>query len=471
MAKTLTVYLAADLKNFNQGMDDASRKAGGLGNTMSSMVGPALIAAAAAAGAFALKIGVDGVKAAIEDEAAAAKLAKTLENVGQAHNTEAVEDYISSLERSLGVADDELRPAYDRLIRSIGDTTKANQALSLALDISAGTGKSLDAVVQALGRAYDGNTAGLSRLGAGIDSAVLKSGDMQAITAELSATFSGQAQTSARTFEGQIRRLSVAADNLKEAFGAGLLSGLGSTNSATDGLVDSMEELEPAIERVGEALGSTFGDLAFLASQIGNLTGEINELIPSLGDSSVEASTLDKGLAGLTSVVFNTGGAVALFAQGLRLLQSDVLGTTTATQEFMTAADGTQISVRSLTSATVTAALSAGEAKTAFNDLRPAVEESGKTALEAAGSYLALYERIAAADKAARDFANTSGTVTSAIAQGTRNTPGAAAQAAANATRSTVTEDQVARAIQNLVTRSDARQGRSQPDVPFLVLK
>ena len=58
MSKTLTVYLAADLKNFNSGMDDAGRKASGLGNTMSGMLGPALIGAAAAAGAFALKIGV-----------------------------------------------------------------------------------------------------------------------------------------------------------------------------------------------------------------------------------------------------------------------------------------------------------------------------------------------------------------------------------------------------------------------------
>ena len=178
MAKTLTVFLAADLKNFNNGMDDASRKAQGLGSTMSNMLGPAMIGAAAAAGAFAIAVGVDAVQAAVADEAAAAKLAQTLDNLGQAHNTKPVEDYISSLERSLGVADDELRPAYDRLIRSTGDTAKANEALSLALDVSAGTGKSLDAVVQALGRAYDGNTAGLSRLGAGIDSAVLKSGDM-----------------------------------------------------------------------------------------------------------------------------------------------------------------------------------------------------------------------------------------------------------------------------------------------------
>lgn len=262
MAKTLTVYLAADLKKFNQGIDDAGRKAQGLGGTMSNFLAPALIGAGVAAGALAVKLGVDGVQAAIDDEAAASKLAQTLENLGLAHDTAPVEDYISSLERSLGVADDELRPAYDRLVRSIGNTEGANRALALALDVSAGTGKSLDTVVQALGRAYDGNTAGLSRLGAGLDAATLRTGDMNAITTRLASTFSGQAQTSAQTFEGQIGRLSTAADNMKEAFGAGLLKALGDTNDATQGLVDAMEDLEPQLEAAGNLLGTVVASSA-----------------------------------------------------------------------------------------------------------------------------------------------------------------------------------------------------------------
>lgn len=277
MAKTLTVYLAADLKNFNQGMDDAARRAAGLGGSMSGILGPALIGAGIAAGALAVKLGVDGVKAAVDDEAASAKLAQTLQNLGLAHNTEPVEDYISSLERSLGVADDELRPAYDRLVRSIGNTEEANRALALALDVSAGTGRSLDSVVQALGRAYDGNTAGLSRLGAGLDTATLRTGDMQVITAQLAATFSGQAQTSAQTFEGQIGRLSQAADNMKEAFGAGLLKALGDTNDATQGLVDAMEDLEPQLEAAGGLLGNVVAQGARTYSEAIGRAGKSSE--------------------------------------------------------------------------------------------------------------------------------------------------------------------------------------------------
>jgi hypothetical protein len=255
VAKTLTVFLAADVSKLTRSLKTADADMQGFSGTLNKLVGPALLATVAAAGALAIKLGVDGVKAAMDDDASLQALAKTLQNVGLAHDTEQIEAYISSLERSLGIADDELRPAYDRLVRSTKDTETANQALALALDISAGSGKSLDAVVQALGRGYDGNTQGLSRLGAGIDAATLKTGDMEKITASLSATFSGQAQTAAATYEGQVKRLSTAADNMKEAFGAGLLRNLGDTDRATQDLVERLGSFESALGNVGEEIG------------------------------------------------------------------------------------------------------------------------------------------------------------------------------------------------------------------------
>jgi hypothetical protein len=265
MSRTLTVYLAADLKKFSGPLRQAETQAQGfggrigrLGTTLSGMLGPALIGAGIAAGAMAVKLGVDGVKAAIEDEAAVAKLAQTMTNLGLAHDTAQVEASIASMETELGIVDMELRPAYDRLVRSIGDTDDAMKAMSLAADISAGTGKSLDAVVQALGRAYDGNAEGLSRLGAGLSSTLLKSGDMKAITEQLATTFGGQATTKAQTYEGQIKRLGLEFDNLKEALGRGFITGLGDANDSTDELLATLKELEPELEK----LGSTLADVA-----------------------------------------------------------------------------------------------------------------------------------------------------------------------------------------------------------------
>jgi hypothetical protein len=252
--KTLTIYLAADLKKFNAGMAQAQGGLAGFAGSLKNMLGPAAIGAGIAIAGLATKMAVDGVNAALADEEAMRKLALTLENVGVAHDTQRVEDFISVLERSTGVADDELRPAYDRLIRSIGDTATANDMLKLSMDISAGTGKSLQAVTEALGKAYDGNISGLSRLGAGIDASIIKSGNMQAITQALSDTFSGQAAESADTLRGRMKVLNQAVDNLGEAFGKGLLTGVKSATAGTDDMVKSLQDLEDEAELAGSTV-------------------------------------------------------------------------------------------------------------------------------------------------------------------------------------------------------------------------
>ena len=115
MAKTLTIFLAADTRKLTSGLSAAERQMLGFGNTTKNLLGPALLGATVAAGALAVKLGVDGVQAAAADEAAAQSLAKTLDNLGLAHDTGPVEGYIDALQRETGVADDELRPAFDRL--------------------------------------------------------------------------------------------------------------------------------------------------------------------------------------------------------------------------------------------------------------------------------------------------------------------------------------------------------------------
>ena len=360
MAKTLTVFLAADVSKLSRGLKSADADMQGFSGTLNKLVGPALLATVAAAGALAIKLGIDGVKAAVEDEAAVARLAQTLGNLGLAHDTTKVEDYIRVLERSLGIADTELRPAYDRLVRSIGDTEQANEALALALDVSAGSGKSLDAVVQALGRAYDGNTQGLSRLGAGIDAATLKTGDMQQITAALSATFAGQAQVSASTYEGQVKRLSTAADNMKEAFGAGLLKNLGDTDAATQRLVDRMGTFEVVLEDVGAFVGDLVLGIEDLASATADL-GDVQTVAEKQGiklrdeTQSLAAAfaSADDPVVGLgvvlTTLVTNQGRTVRsteAAIEATRLLEAGYRAATGATEGFTRASYDTAEGLR-----------------------------------------------------------------------------------------------------------------------------
>ena len=81
--------------------------------------------------------------------------------------------------------DDELRPSFQRLLTVTKSITQSQEALNTALDISAATGKSLTEVSAALSRGFAGNTTGLSRLGAGLSKATLKTGNMEKILAEL----------------------------------------------------------------------------------------------------------------------------------------------------------------------------------------------------------------------------------------------------------------------------------------------
>jgi hypothetical protein len=361
VAKTLTVFLAADVSKLSRGLKSADADMQGFSGTLNKLVGPALLATVAAAGALAIKLGIDGVKAAVEDEAAVARLAQTLGNLGLAHDTTKVEDYIRVLERSLGIADTELRPAYDRLVRSIGDTELANDALALSLDISAGSGKSLDAVVQALGRAYDGNVAGLSRLGAGIDAATLRTGDMQQITAALSATFAGQAQTAAGTYEGQVKRLSTAADNMKEAFGAGLLKNLGDTDAATQRLVDRMGSFEVVLEDVGAFVGDLVLGLEDLASSTEDLAKKqtvaekqgikLRDQTQSLTDAFfANGASIEEGIGvALLTLITNQGRSVRsteAAIEATRLLEAGYRAATGATEGFTRASYDTAEGLR-----------------------------------------------------------------------------------------------------------------------------
>lgn len=167
------------------------------------------------------------VKAFAEDEKAARSLALAVANTGNAFAQLDVESFIQRMQRTTGVLDDDLRPAFRTLITTTGDVKKSQDALALALDISAGTGRDLNQVSLALARGYAGQTTGLSRLGAGLSKATLKAGDMDEITKELQARFSGQALEATKGFAGQMALLTVAVNDAKEAIGKGLVDALG----------------------------------------------------------------------------------------------------------------------------------------------------------------------------------------------------------------------------------------------------
>jgi len=191
------------------------------------------------------------------DEKAAKSLEVQLKNTGFAFSAPGVEAYISSLQSLYGVLDDELRPAFQQLLTVTGSITKSQNALETALNVSAATGRSLSEVSAALTRGFSGNTAGLSRLGAGISKATLKTGDMDKIMAELNDKFSGQAAARLGTFAGKMDLITVASADAKEIIGKGLVDALSalSDDKSIGNFTDSMKELATGIADVTRGIG------------------------------------------------------------------------------------------------------------------------------------------------------------------------------------------------------------------------
>jgi len=263
--RTLKLSILGDVDNLKKSLDAGSKDVQTFGDKITGfgkIAGAAFAAAGVAAAAYAGKLAVDGVKAAIEDEAAQAKLATTLKNVTGATDDQikAVEDQILKTSLLTGKTDEELRPSLDRLLRSTKDVEEAQKLQNLALDIAAGTGKDLGAVSEALGKAYDGNLGALKRLGVGIDDSIIKSKDFDAAAAALALTFKDQATIQAETFAGKMDRLKVAFDEGKETVGGFILDAITPlVTFITESVVPMIQEFST---EMGENLAPIFTDFA-----------------------------------------------------------------------------------------------------------------------------------------------------------------------------------------------------------------
>jgi hypothetical protein len=230
-SRALTLKLLADINDFTKNINKADNEVTGFGDKIGKfgkMAGAAFAAAGVAAAAYAGKLLVDGVKSAIEDEAAQAKLATTLKNVTGATDAQiaAVEKQILNTSLLTGKTDDELRPSFERFLRATNDSSKALKLQQVALDVAAGSGKSLEAVTNAMAKAAEGNGASLAKLGIGLTAAELKTMSLDQITKSLADTFGGQAAQQADTFQGKMARLQVAFDEGKETVGAFVLDAI-----------------------------------------------------------------------------------------------------------------------------------------------------------------------------------------------------------------------------------------------------
>lgn len=279
--------IAKARKEFAQ-LETVGEKAGFLLKKSMLPVGAAI----AGIGAAAFQAGealLGMANAAAEDQKEQVQLAKTLQATTKATSSQVagVEDYIDVTQRATGVADSKLRPAFARLVRSTRDTEKAQKLLNLSLDIAGMTGKDVEAVANALGKAYDGSNMAIGRLGLGLDKATLKGLSFEELQKRLEKQFKGGAAAAADTYEGKMARLQIRFDEFKETVGQAIL---------------------PLLERLAE--GAIKVADAFAEDGLGGALSKLREISPGFYNFM---KTTYNVIASVGDVAYNAGRAVKQF--------------------------------------------------------------------------------------------------------------------------------------------------------------
>jgi len=258
-------YKDRDIKRAQRDLDLLKTQSGVTGSAFAGLGKSTAALGGVIAGAFSVAVVADFFKTAIDgalaDEVAMKSLAVALENVNQGYRSTDVNQFIDSLALASGVADDVLRPSLQALVTVTGNVTTSQNALKLALDVAAGSSKSVEEVSKALSAAYSGNFTAITRLKTGIDSNIIATKDMDKITAALSERYAGQASTAVNTYAGRLSQLSIIADEAKEQIGFALLDAvsdvadaMGGTGGAAQAAKEMANGLSGLIGNVGKAL-------------------------------------------------------------------------------------------------------------------------------------------------------------------------------------------------------------------------
>jgi hypothetical protein len=317
--RTLKLNLLADVDQFGRSLaqadNDAKGFAGGL-KKYGKIAAAAFVVAGAAAAAYAVKIGIDGVKAAVEDEASQKQLAEALKNTTNATDAQikSTEAYITKQQLAFGVADTKLRPALANLARATSDVGKAQELTNLALDISASTGRDLETVSLTLAKAYNGNIGALTKLGIPLDENIKKTKDFNVVQDELVRLFGGAAKANTETYAGQLAIVTERVGELKESIGVALLPTmktlLEEVNKVAKGF--SGEDPEGLSNRARELAGNFEGDGAFsLGGALRAVTDAFGNLFSTVTDGGPGAASMMERIAASLETVANAINSIS----------------------------------------------------------------------------------------------------------------------------------------------------------------
>jgi hypothetical protein len=242
-----------------------------------------------------VSFGKASVKAFAEDEAAANRLSVAVKNLGLAFAQPQIDNYISKLESSSAVLDDQLRPAFQALLTTTGSLTKSQELLALAIEASRASGIDLTTVSQDLANAYNGNTRGLRKYNLGLTKAQLTTVSFTEVQRRFNAQFSGANAAFLATYAGKLQILTVASENAKETIGKGLVDALA-------------------------LAGGKDGDVQDVATAMSDLSNYTADAVRGVGVLAGKLTDLDKkSTGGILSKLLSANFEYSLLGQLARL--------------------------------------------------------------------------------------------------------------------------------------------------------
>lgn len=262
-----------------KGLDRATKELKGFDKFVaigSKRIRTGLKVGAVAAGVALVKLGKDSISAALAQEKLDSSLKQTLKSIGQAGLLFETKQFIEQLQKTTNVTEDQLVPALQSLIAQTGNLDSSQFLLTKALDISAGTGKDLTEVIDAITKAAVGNYKSLGALGVGFTAVELKAMGFSKALQSLD-KYAGAAEAQTQTFEGQLKSFKISAGEATETLGTGMLTAASYIVTGTDnlrtfgfvlenvaaGAADTLVGFTKVVSEKGwlSALNTTFEDL------------------------------------------------------------------------------------------------------------------------------------------------------------------------------------------------------------------
>jgi hypothetical protein len=315
MAITVPIVSEWQPKGVNKAVADF-QKLEGAGKKLGFALEKAFVPATAALGALAAG-GVLAAKSAADDAKQQAELARQLKATTNATDSQvaAVEDYIAQTELAVAVSDSELRPAFANLVRATGDVTEAQELMSLALDIAAGTGKDLQTVTEALQEGIQGEVGPLKELDKGLTDIIASGASSEEVMAQLAQTFGGAAAENAETVTGRFQLMQIQMANAAEKIGYAL--------------IPIIETLLPYLESMATWIGENTDLIIGIGTAVGLFASGI-----IAANIAMKAWTVITGITAALNAVLATSFSALWVATGIGIILAIIAVVVTLQMKF-----------------------------------------------------------------------------------------------------------------------------------------